>query len=41
MTCPWCASADVERLSVYGPMHMTEQWACRTCHSPFERVRHR
>lgn len=41
VTCGWCGSTDVERLSLYGPTHMTEQWYCRACHSPFERVRSR
>ncbi len=41
VTCGWCGAPDVERLSVYGPMHMSEQWFCRACRSPFERVRHR
>ncbi len=40
-TCPWCGSNDVERLSTFGPTHMTEQWYCRACRSPFERVRRR
>lgn len=41
VTCAWCDSDDVERLSVYGPTHMSEQWFCRACRSPFERVRNR
>lgn len=41
MTCGHCGSLDVERLSLYGPMHMGEQWWCRACASPFERVRRR
>lgn len=39
VACPWCAAADVEQLSAFGPMHMTEQWYCRSCRSPFERIR--
>lgn len=39
--CPWCEATDVERLSAFGPMHLTEQWFCRVCRSPFERVRPR
>lgn len=41
VACPWCESVDVERLSAFGPMHMTEQWFCRACRTPFERVRQR
>jgi hypothetical protein len=41
LSCPWCGAGDIERLSLYGPMHMSEQWFCRVCHSPFERVRNR
>lgn len=41
VTCGWCGATDVERLSVYGPMHLGESWYCRACHSPFERVRNR
>lgn len=37
--CPWCNSGDVERVGAFGPMHMTEQWFCTACRSPFERVR--
>lgn len=37
--CPWCDATDVEQLNTFGPMHMTEQWYCRACQSPFERVR--
>lgn len=39
--CPWCEGSEVELLSGFGPMHMTEQWYCRACRSPFERVRRR
>jgi len=41
VSCGWCGATEVERLSVYGPMHMGESWYCRACHSPFERVRNR
>lgn len=41
VVCPWCGSADVERLSAFGPMHLAELWSCRACRSPFERVRRR
>ncbi|MGH3443118.1 MAG: hypothetical protein ACRDUY_13980 [Nitriliruptorales bacterium] len=39
--CPWCGEAEVELIGGFGPMHMTEQWHCRACLSPFERVRRR
>lgn len=41
VTCPWCGSADVDRLSAFGPLHVSEQWMCQTCASPFERIRDR
>lgn len=41
VACPWCGSDDVEQLSAFGPQHLSEQWFCRGCHSPFERIRHR
>lgn len=41
VACGWCGVTEVERLSVYGPLHLGESWYCRACHSPFERVRNR
>jgi transposase-like protein len=41
MTCPWCGSAEVERVGEVGPSLMTSQWICTACHSPFERIRKR
>jgi 1,2-phenylacetyl-CoA epoxidase catalytic subunit len=41
VTCVWCGSVDTERLGEFGPGVMTEQWFCRACKSPFERVRKR
>jgi transposase-like protein len=41
VTCLWCGSTDVERLGEFGPGLMTEQYFCRTCHSPFEWIRKR
>jgi len=41
VVCGWCGATDVERLSVYGPLHLGESWYCRVCHSAFERVRNR
>lgn len=40
-TCPWCGSDDVSELAAYGSLLMTAQWHCESCHSPFERIRHR
>lgn len=39
--CPWCDSPDVEKVGSYATLLMTEQWFCRSCASPFERIRHR
>jgi hypothetical protein len=37
--CPFCGSADVELLSLFGSQLLTEQAYCRTCRTPFERVK--
>jgi ring-1,2-phenylacetyl-CoA epoxidase subunit PaaD len=37
--CPWCGSDDVERIGAFGAQLMSEQYLCRACRSPFERVR--
>lgn len=39
LTCPFCHSAEVEPLSRFGSQLMTEQYYCRACRTPFERVR--
>ncbi len=36
--CPFCGSADVEMLSLFGSQLLTEQLYCRACHTPFEHV---
>ena len=41
MICPWCGSAEVERVGEVGPTVMTSQWICRACRTPFERIRRR
>jgi hypothetical protein len=38
-TCPWCGSADTEQIGEWGPQLLTEQWMCRACRTPFERIR--
>jgi ring-1,2-phenylacetyl-CoA epoxidase subunit PaaD len=38
-TCPWCGSRDTERIGEWGPQLLTEQWRCRACRTPFERIR--
>jgi hypothetical protein len=37
--CPFCHSADVELLSLFGSQLSTDQWYCRACHTPFERFK--
>jgi len=39
MTCPFCASAEVERVAQWGGQIITAQWRCRACNSYFEAVR--
>jgi len=37
--CPWCDSADVEKVSEYGPHLMVYSFICRGCRSPFEVIK--
>jgi hypothetical protein len=37
--CPWCDSADVEKVSEYGPHLMVYSYICRSCNSPFEVIK--
>lgn len=37
--CPWCDSADVEKVSEYGPHLMVYSFICRQCNSPFEVIK--
>ena len=39
MTCPFCDSADVERVAQWGGQIITAQWRCQACNSYFEAVR--
>lgn len=39
VSCPFCGSADVELLSLFGSQLLTDQYYCRTCHTPFEHLR--
>ena len=38
-TCPFCGADDAEMLSLFGSQLLTEQYYCRACHTPFERVK--
>jgi ribosomal protein L37AE/L43A len=40
VACPYCHSTAVELLSLFGSQLSTDQWYCRSCHTPFERFRH-
>jgi hypothetical protein len=37
--CPFCGSADVELLALFGSQLLTDQYYCRACHTPFEHLR--
>lgn len=37
--CPFCDSADVELLSLFGSQLLTDQYYCRACRTPFEHLR--
>ena len=39
MTCPFCSSAEVERVAQWGGQIITAQWRCSACNSYFEAVR--
>jgi DNA-directed RNA polymerase subunit RPC12/RpoP len=39
VSCPWCGSDRVERMSDYGSHLMVAQYLCLKCHSPFELIR--
>ena len=39
MRCPFCSSADVERVGQWGGQIITAQWRCNACNSYFEAVR--
>jgi len=39
VTCPFCSSADVERVAQWGGQIITAQWRCGACNSYFEAVR--
>jgi hypothetical protein len=37
--CPWCDSADAEKVSEYGPHLMVYSFICRDCNSPYEVIK--
>lgn len=39
LPCPYCKSENTERTAEFGPFHMTEQYHCLDCKSPFSRMR--
>jgi hypothetical protein len=39
VACPFCHSTEVELLALFGSQLSTDQWYCRSCHTPFERFR--
>ena len=39
ITCPFCGSADVELLALFGSQLLTDQYYCRACRTPFEHLR--
>ena len=39
MSCPWCDSDEVEKVSEYGPHLMVYSYVCRSCNSPFEVIK--
>jgi hypothetical protein len=39
VNCPFCSSAEVERVAQWGGQIITAQWKCGACNSYFEAVR--
>lgn len=39
ISCPFCGSADVELLALFGSQLLTDQYYCRACRTPFEHLR--
>ncbi|HMB69198.1 MAG TPA: hypothetical protein VKU85_07790 [bacterium] len=39
--CPYCGSERTERAGAFGAFHMTEPYLCKSCGSPFHRIRWR
>ena len=39
VACPFCSSADVELLALFGSQLLTDQYYCRACRTPFEHLR--
>ncbi len=37
--CPFCGSPETHLLSLFGQQLLTVQYYCRSCRTPFERVR--
>jgi transposase-like protein len=39
LKCPFCDSADTERVGQWGGQIITAQWRCRACNTYFEALR--
>ena len=39
VACPFCGSADIELLALFGSQLLTDQYYCRACRTPFEHLR--
>lgn len=37
--CPYCGSEETERAASFGSFHMSETYLCRSCRSPFSRIK--
>ncbi|HTK11018.1 MAG TPA: hypothetical protein VL485_27845 [Ktedonobacteraceae bacterium] len=35
VACPYCASTETERISLFGQQLLTMHYYCHTCHTPF------
>jgi len=39
IACPFCASSEVEPMSLFGQQLLTVQFYCNQCRTPFEKIR--
>ena len=39
VSCPFCGSAEVELLALFGSQLLTDQYYCHACRTPFEHLR--
>tara|TARA_B100000029_G_C17476785_1_gene924072 strand:- start:875 stop:1057 length:183 start_codon:yes stop_codon:yes gene_type:complete len=38
-SCPHCGSKNIEKTGIFGPFHMSAQYHCVDCSSPFSIIK--